>query len=123
MTDADGRDNAVREITLTSATVQALMADRELMAEMERVREEQGQPAMLAWLDAHGLEWREGGSTPEAAFASGGFETDLFDDPFAFGDVPTFGPAPSDHAEARAEVRRRQARKAQKKARKASRRR
>jgi hypothetical protein len=120
-----GMTEAPDEITLTSDTVAALMADPALMDELDEVREQHGRAAMVEWLDAHGLAWRAGGSTPEAAFASGGFDMS-FDDPTVLDDIfgdALFAGSPDQQAEARHADRRRAARKAQKRARKAGRRR
>ena len=57
-----------REITLTADTVAAVMADPALADGLERAGE-RGTDALVAWLDEHGLRWREGGSDPLAAIA------------------------------------------------------
>lgn len=112
----DERPAGDREITLTSATVQALMADPELADQLEAAREAGGTAALTEFLDAHGLSWREGRSDPAAAFSGdAGLDWEWFG--------ADSEPDPAAVAEQRAQERRKSARKAQKKARKASRRR
>lgn len=69
------------EITIPGSTIEELMA-RGLMGEMERVGDEGGTEALIAWLDGHGLRWRAGGSDPTAAIA----------DAIAHGGVEVGGP-------------------------------
>lgn len=118
MTMTAERDDVPAEITLTSGTLAALMADPELMQAMEAARREGGTASLVAFLDEHGLSWRAGGSDPHAAFADaiehGGVE---FGGPFP--DIITGSPEYRDAAG----DRRKAARKAQRKARKTQRRR
>jgi hypothetical protein len=103
------------EITLPADTVAVLMADPALMREMEQVSE-QGTVELIAWLDAHGLHWRPGGSDPVTAFAEaathGGLEVG----------GPLFETSPGDTSADRVEQRRKAARKAARRARRATRR-
>lgn len=103
------------EITLPGDTVAALMADPALMQEMEQVGE-QGTAELIAWLDAHGLRWRPGGSTAAAAFTAAAAHG------HATFDGPLFGRPWPDTSADRAVQRRKAIRKAARRARRATRR-
>lgn len=97
------------EITLTGRTVEALMDDPALMDEMEAFREQGGTAALIAFLDAHGLPWRPGGSSAEEAFEHGVAT--------GFADWELFGPTAGVDPEVARARRRKAARKAARKAR------
>lgn len=102
-------DRVPAQVTLTADTMAVLERDPELMAGVQDAAECGGNAALIAYLDAHDLRWRAGGSTPAAAFA------DMVD-------LAPFVPARSDGDEAGQTARRKAARKAARRARRTSRR-
>jgi hypothetical protein len=59
------------EITLPADTMQRLMDDPDLIDAVDAAREEGGTAGLIAFLDAHGLRWRAGGSFPADVLADG----------------------------------------------------
>lgn len=102
-------DQAPAQVTLTADTMAVLERDPELMAGVQDAADRGGNAALIAYLDAHALRWRAGGSTPTAAFAG-------------MVDFAPFAPARSDVGGAGQMARRKAARRAARKARRDNRR-
>lgn len=56
------------EITVEAAALAYLNEHPELMAQADAAAHDGGTAALIEWLDARGLGWRPGGSTPLEAF-------------------------------------------------------
>lgn len=54
--------------------MQTIMSTPGMDEEIEKVTEEGGNAALIAYLDEHGLSWRAGGSDPFAALADAEIE-------------------------------------------------